>query len=96
MNTGKFGVSVLSTVISTLLVTLVLAVLSAVLDYGPLALKTEVEALEEELEEEVKKLEDVVIELSKCVDNPQYVTTNDLEQPSISYDCYTRVLEFLR
>ena len=68
--------------------TILLAVLGAVwsnfLDHGPLAKKTE-----------VKKLEEVVIALSKCVDSPQYVTVNESEQPSISYDCYERVLEVI-
>lgn len=54
--------------------------------YGTLAKKNEVEALE-------RVLKSGLLELAKCVDNPQYVLASDPEQPVPN--CETRVFRAL-
>ena len=54
--------------------------------YGTLAKKNEVEALE-------RVLKSGLLELARCVDNPQYVLASDPEQPVP--DCETRVFRAL-
>ena len=54
--------------------------------YGTLAKKNEVEALE-------RVLKSGLLELARCVDNPQYVLASDPEQPVPN--CETRVFRAL-
>ena len=55
-------------------------------EYGTLAKKNEVEALE-------RILRSGLLELAKCVDNPEYVLESDREQPVPS--CETKVFRAL-
>ena len=55
-------------------------------EYGTLAKKNEVQALE-------RVLKSGLLELARCVDNPQYVLASDPEQPVPS--CETRVFRTL-
>ena len=59
---------------------------SAFGEYGKLAKKDEVRAVER-----------LMVELAMCVDNPQYENSNDQRQSVfISYECERRILRALR